>query len=69
MSWLVTQILDTTYGTPAWAADCLEPGCLWTISGCRPDMVEAAAFEHSLTEHSDNWIRPLPPTDTEDNQR
>ena len=36
-----------------WAADCLVPGCLWTVTASTPEAADDAATTHAETEHID----------------
>jgi hypothetical protein len=58
VSWIVTMCRYPESGRGAWTAECLEPGCPWVVTEIRPEMAEAAGFEHTLTNHRENWPRP-----------
>jgi hypothetical protein len=39
--------------TGLWAADCLAPGCLWTVTTSTPEAADDAAYEHTAVDHAD----------------
>ncbi|MFI7585920.1 hypothetical protein ACIB24_02455 [Spongisporangium articulatum] len=40
--------------TGLWAADCLRPGCLWTVTTSTPEAADTAAQRHDFTDHPDH---------------
>ena len=45
-SWLLTGSLGM------WVADCLAPGCLWTLTASTPEAVDIGAHEHAVSDHA-----------------
>lgn len=41
-----------------WAADCLVPGCLWSMTTPTPESADAAAICHAETEHPEEVNLP-----------
>ena len=51
MSWLLTACHHLDGEGTCWAADCLAPGCLWTVTTGTPDTADEAAAEHAIRVH------------------
>jgi hypothetical protein len=56
VSWLLSACHHLDGNGTCWVADCLAPGCLWSVTTDDPETTDYAADDHTRRDHEPDQL-------------